>query len=418
MADTTELLKQSRACPADESIVGFADRDPFPFYEKLREQGSPVWDATARAWLLLDFDQCAAAERDESHFANAYVFADDLVKEIKGGGANITISRDDDHINDHIKLRRFHLKLLSPASVERFREPHIRPIIDLAVARLEGRTEADLAADFAAQIPPRVICSLLGMPYEDDAMMARILFLNEEIVNFIASGYRDEDLKARALAASRELNGMLLPYIRARREQPRDDFISRVWQEAPEAGITLDEEGALGLCRELYFAGSDTTVHGIANALHVLLEDDRVMAEVRADRGKPLAAVIEESLRLFNVVQFRHRFCMADTQVGDVTIRKGEMIILVHAAANRDPVKYACPHEVDVARRAPTDHLAFAKGTRSCVGSQLARVEMREAISALLDRYPEMAPDRTREAPFFRHLYMRSMGPLHVRLTA
>lgn len=414
MADTTELLKQSRACPAGESIVGFADRDPFPFYEALRGQGSPVWDATANAWLLLDFDQCAAAERDESHFANAYVFADDLVKEIKGGGANITISRDE----DHIRLRRFHLKLLSPASVERFREPHIRPIIDNAVARLEARAEADLAADFAAQIPPRVICSLLGMPYQDDAMMARILFLNEEIVNFIASGYRDAQLKKQALAASRELNEMLLPYIRARRDQPRDDFISRVWQEAPEAGIALDEEGALGLCRELYFAGSDTTVHGIANALYLLLNDENILAEVRADRGKSLAALVEESLRLFNVVQFRHRFCMADTEVGDVTVRKGEMIILVHAAANRDPGKYACPHEADIARRSPTDHLAFAKGTRSCVGSQLARVEIREAISALLDRYPGLALDRTREAPFFRHLYMRSMGPLHVRLSA
>ncbi len=414
MSDESALLKEARACPAHETIVGFTDADPFPFYDRLRAQGSPVWDAKANAWLVLDFDQCAAAEKDESHFANAYVFADDLVKEIKGGGANITISRDE----YHNKLRRFHLKLLSPASVERFREPHVRPIIDFALKRLEGRTEVDLFQDFAAQIPPRVICSLLGMPYEDDAMMARILFLNEEIVNFIASGYRDTELRDRALAASHELNEMLLPYIRARRDQPQDDFISRVWQEAPEAGIELDEQGALGLCRELYFAGSDTTVHGIANALYLLLNDDAAMARIRADRGKPLAALIEESLRLFNVVQFRHRFCVADAQIGDVPIRKGEMIILVHAAANRDPGKYGCPHEMDLDRRAPTDHLAFAKGTRSCVGSQLARVEMREAISALLDRYPTLALDRTKGKPEFRHLYMRSMGPLHAQLAA
>ena len=414
MSESAELLKEARACPAHKTIVGFTNADPFPFYERMREQGSPVWDAKANAWLVLDFDQCAAAEKDESHFANAYVFADDLVKEIKGGGANITISRDE----EHNKLRRFHLKLLSPASVERFREPHVRPIIDFALRRLEGRSEADLSADFAAQIPPRVICSLLGMPYEDDAMMARILFLNEEIVNSIASGYRDAELRDRALAASHELNDMLLPYVRARRDQPCDDFISRVWQEALEAGIALDEEGALGLCRELYFAGSDTTVHGISNALYLLLTDDAVMARVRADRGKPLAALIEESLRLFNVVQFRHRFCVADAEIGDVPIRKGEMIILVHAAANRDPEKYGCPHAMDLDRRAPTDHLAFAKGTRSCVGSQLARVEMREAISALLDRYPALALDRSKGEPVFRHLYMRSMGPLHARLSA
>jgi cytochrome P450 len=412
MSASAESVERPRACPAGETILGFAETDPFAFYERARALGSPVWDEGAKAWLVLDFEQCAAAERDESNFANAYVFADDIVKEIKGGGANITLSRDD----EHIRLRRFHLKLLSPASVERFREPFIKPIIDQAADRLIGRDRADLAEDYASQIPPRVICSLLGMPYEDDGMMARILFLNEEIVNFIASGYRDMELRDRALAASRELNEMLLPYVRARRDNPKEDFISRVWQEAPEAGITLDEQGVLGLCRELYFAGSDTTVHGIANSLHLLLSSEETMARVRADRGKALAALIEEGLRLFNVVQFRHRFCMQDAKVGDVTVKKGEMIILVHAAANRDPAKFACPHEADLDRRSPTDHLAFAKGTRSCVGSQLARVEMREAVSALLDRFERIEPDRDAAPPHFRALYMRSMGPLNVRL--
>src|SRR3546814_9297949 len=125
----------SRTCPADETIDGFTNRDPFAFYEQLRTLGSPIWDAKAKAWLVLDFDQCAAAERDESIFANAYIFADDLIRQIKGGGANITLSRDD----EHDRLRRFHLKLLSPASVERFREAHIRPIIDFVTDRFKGR---------------------------------------------------------------------------------------------------------------------------------------------------------------------------------------------------------------------------------------------------------------------------------------
>jgi cytochrome P450 len=412
MSGIAETVERPRSCPAGETILDFAEKDPFQFYERARALGSPVWDEGAKAWLVLDFDQCAAAQRDESKFANAYVFADDVVKAIKGGGANITLSRDE----EHIRLRRFHLKLLSPASVERFREPFIKPIIHQAVQRLEGRDHVDLAEEYAAQIPPRVICSLLGMPYQDDGMMARILFLNEEIVNFIGSGYRDIELRDRALAASKELNEMLLPYVRARRESPQEDFISRVWQEAPEAGVALDEEGALGLCRELYFAGSDTTVHGIANALYLLLSNAQIMETVRADRSKALATLVEEGLRLFNVVQFRHRFCMQDTQIGDVVVKKGEMIILVHAAANRDPAKYGCPHQADLDRRAPTDHLGFGKGTRSCVGSQLARVEMREAVNALLDRYGRIELNPNAEPPHFRALYMRSMGPLNVRL--
>lgn len=400
-----------RTVAGDDTIDGFYGRDPFAFYEQLRSAGSPIWDSRANAWLLLDFDQCAAAERDEALFANAYVFADDLTRRIKGGGANITLSVG----KQHDLLRRFHLKLLSPASVGRYRAAHIAPIVDFVADRMASAGGIDLFSGFAAQIPPRVICSLLGMPYDDDAMMARILHLNEEIVAFIASGYRGDDKRDRALAASDELNAILRPYISARRDQPRDDFISRVWQEAPEAGIALDEDEALGLCRELFFAGSDTTVHGIANALYLLLADADLQARVRADRGKPLAVLIEESLRLFNVVQYRHRICLADTRIGDADIAKGQTIILVHAAANRDPAHFGCPASVDLSRPSPTDHLAFGKGSRSCVGSQLARIEIRVAIETLLDRFDSLALDADAEPPRFQALYMRSMAPLHIR---
>ena len=316
-----------RTCPENESILNFTDSDPFDFYAKTASQGSPVWDESAKAWLILDYEQCAACERDESAFANAYVFADPIVRQIKGGGANLTLSRDE----EHDRLRKFHLMLLSPASVKQYLDVHIEPVIDNAFERIEKLGRCELTAELCAQIPPRVICRLLGMPDDDPVAMARILTLNEQIVHFIASGYRDAELRDGALAASAELNSMLIPYIRERRERPTDDFISRVWQEAPVDGIDLDEEGALGLCREIYFAGSDTTVHGLANALYLMLSDKELFERVRADRGKPLSALVEESLRLMNVVQFRHRFCIRDTQVGDTLIRNEEMIILVHA---------------------------------------------------------------------------------------
>lgn len=413
MTDTATAPDRTRTCPIGESVVGFADKDPFDFYERLRQAGSPTWDETARAWLVHDFGQCVIAERNEAHFANAYVFADAIVKEIKGGGANITLSRDD----DHVKLRRFHFKLLSAANIESYRNNHIQPVLAAALARLDGRDHADLSAEYAAIIPARVICSLLGMPIDDDAMVSEILACNDAIVAFIGSGYRDMVLRDKALAGSRRLNEMLLPYIKARREQRADDFISRVWNEAADFGIELDEAGALGICRELFFAGSDTTVHGIANALFLVLNDAEVMDRVRADRDAALAALVEESLRLMNVVQFRHRFCMVDTEVGDVTVKKGEMIILLHAAANRDPDLFACPADVNLDRPEPQAHLAFARGTRSCVGSALARTEMAEAVSQIIDRFPRLRLDPAADAPSFRGLYMRSMGPLKVLLT-
>lgn len=403
---------QPRTCPVGETIGGFADVDPFGFYERLRQIGSPAWDAGANAWLVHDFDQCLAAERDEKRFANAYVFADPIVTEIKGGGANITLSKDE----EHIKLRRFHFKLLSATNIESYRQNHIAPVLEAAIGRLEGRSTADLAGEYAAIIPARVICSLLGMPIDDDAMVAEILHCNDTIVAFIGSGYRDLNLRDKALAGSRRLNEMLLPYVRARRDDPQDDLISRVWREAPDFGIRMDEEAALGICRELFFAGSDTTVHGIANALYLVLSDPEVMARVKADPEDALSAVIEESLRLMNVVQYRHRFCLEDTEVGDVTVKKGEMIILVHAAANRQPDRFECPADVNLDRPDLPGHLAFGRGTRSCVGSSLARTEMREAVKEIIDRFPDLHLDPNAEPPSFRALYMRSMGPLNVVL--
>lgn len=395
---------------APASLLDFADADPFPAYEEWRAGGSPRWDEKANGWLILDYEQCCACERDESRFGNAYVHADATLREIKGGGANVTLSQEPEHMH----LRRFHLKLLSPSSVERYRTGHIVPVVDSLIARIAAAPRVDLCAAIGDQVPPRVICSLLGMPFEDDEAMARILALNGCIVDYIASGYRDPVLREQARIASRELNETLLPYVRARRAHPHDDFISRVWQQAPEAGLELDDAGVLGLCRELYFAGSDTTVHGIANLFYLLLTDRDIFERVRAERGKALAHAIEESLRLLNVVQFRHRICVADTRVGDAEIKEGQAIFLVHAAANRDPSAYGHPAAVDLERKAPTDHLAFGKGTRACVGAQLARVEMFEVADRLLDRFPDMRLDPDAPPPAFAGLFIRSMRPLNI----
>lgn len=281
----------------------WTDTDSFAFYDLLRKgDGSPVWDETAQGWLIYDYDNVVAAQRDESVFGNAYVNADETIRAIKGGGANVTLSQG----KEHDLLRRFHLKLLTPSNVERYRVSHVVPIITQQLDRIQNEHRVDAAADIADRIPPRVICSMLGIPADDDYAMQRLLDLNNEIVALITSGYRDPALRDRALAASAELNEVLRPFIRHRREEPGDDFISRVWLEAPGAGIDLDEDAALGLCRELYFAGSDTTVNGIANAVYMMLSRPGVLEAVRADRNKAVAGLIEESLRLIGVVYQRH----------------------------------------------------------------------------------------------------------------
>ena len=405
---------QRGVCVADvseHSILSIADKGPFEYYDHLREQTeSPVWDEQAKAWLVLDYAQCVDIEASEDIFGNAYMSADPVLFELKGGQANVTVSQGE----QHERLRKFHLALLSAKAVKEYAVNHIEPVVKYVLAQFAARGRADLRAEFAEQVVPRVILSLMNMPWQDDVLVKRILELNEAIVAFIGNNYRGEDKKQLALAASHELNAMLRPYVRARRENPGDDFISRVWLEAPTEYGELSEDDAIAICRELYFAASDTTIHGSSNALYLLLTDERVREQVYADREQNVRALIEESLRLYSVVQMRHRIAREDTSLAGKSIKRGDMLLLVHAAANRDPAQYECPHSAQLGRPRAAAHMAFGRGPRSCIGAQLARNEMICMINAVLDQLPNLRLDPNAQQPVFSGFYMRSFKPLQV----
>jgi cytochrome P450 len=388
-----------------------ADRDPFPHYEAMRSNGPAVWDPSMNAWLILDFKLCRYVElHEEDQFRTMYADADPLLVEIKGGKNNITVTQGE----QHQRLRRFHMSLLSFKALESYKQNIVMPIVEHSIASVAARPgRADLAADFGDHIPPRVICALLGMPWRDDGLIEETLRLHEEIMLWIGRGYRDPDSIARARAASRAINDLLLPYIRERRLHPQDDFISRVWLQAPREYGELTEEDALAICRELYLGGADTTVHGIANSLYLLLWNPEARRAVADDPGK-IGNLIEEAQRLYGSPQYRYRRANADCELGGVLIKKDDVLILLHGAANRDPEHFgACPATANLSRERPGDHLTFNYGPRSCIGAGLARMEMSEALKAVLERLPDVTPDAGAEQPRFAGLFMRSFRPLN-----
>jgi cytochrome P450 len=408
--DTAVAPSQPSGCPVNlRSLEG---QDPFPVYEALRQQGKVVWDDSLRGWLVLDYEICKHVELNEdTAFRNMYADADPLVVELKGGRANITVSQGE----QHARMRRFHMSLLSQKALASYRVNIVTPIIDAMLDRLATKPgKADLAADFGDEIPPRVICALLGMPWQDDDLIRKTLQLNEEIMQWIGRGYYDAQSVSAARVASASINELLLPYIRARREHPQDDFISRVWRDAPHEYGDLSEEEALAICRELYLGGADTTVHGIANCLYLLLWNPSMDAAVRGNREK-IPILVEEAQRLYGSPQWRYRRANADCVLGDVAIAKDQMIVLVHGAANRDPNHFgACPAAPDLTRARPRDHITFNYGPRTCVGIGLARMEMSDALNGILDRLPNVRPDPDAPQPRFANLFMRSFRPLHV----
>jgi cytochrome P450 len=395
------------------SMLSTLDKDPHAYYERLRGQGEVVWDAGMGGWAIMSYKLCRYIEEREDLFRHPYADANEEMLDIKGGPRNITVLQGE----EHQKLRRYLARMFAPNVVKDYTRDFLEPIITYLFDRIAPNGRADLATEISDQLPPRVFVALLGMDWMDEALVTRELVLHHAVMDWVG-GNRAPEVTQRARDASHELNAILAPEVKRRKVEPGTDIISRLWKEAPEVFAEVSEEDILAIGLELFLAGSDTSVHAIANAYYLLLSQPEVLATVNADRGTSLDMFVEESLRLLTVVQYRFRVANQDCELGGVQIKKNELVIPVNAAGNRDPERFECPHMVDLKRSMPRQHLGFNLGTRMCIGAPLARAELREAIIAVLDRLPNVKLDPTMPAPKFANFYTRSMRPLHVTFDA
>lgn len=231
---------------------------------------------------------------------------------------------------------------------------------------------ADLVTAFAKPVPAIVICELLGVPYEDRG------FFQEHIDNFLGGEAGDEELMASYTA----VQGYLAELVAAKRANPTDDVLSDLTD-----GDLTDEE-LKGMALILLSAGFDTTANMLALGTFALLRNPAQLAALRADPALADRAV-EELLRYLSVAKQFMRVALEDVELGGRTVKAGTTVILCLNTANRDPERFADPHVLDL-RRQDGGHLSFGHGVHQCLGQQLARVEMRVAFPALINRFPTL----------------------------
>ncbi|MFC4112877.1 cytochrome P450 [Nonomuraea zeae] len=236
----------------------------------------------------------------------------------------------------------------------------------------QAGSSADLVTAFAKPIPAIVICELLGVPYED-----RDSF-QEQIDTFLGGETSDEELIA-AYTATQEYLARL---VAAKRANPTDDLLSDLTDS------DLTDEELRGMALILLSAGFDTTANMLALGTFALLQNPAQLAALRADPALTDKAV-EELLRYLSVAKTFMRTALEDVELGGHTIKAGTTVILSYHTANRDPERFTDPHVLDLARQ-DGGHLAFGHGIHQCLGQQLARVELRVALPALLDRFPAL----------------------------
>jgi cytochrome P450 len=280
-------------------------------------------------------------------------------------------------------------------------EPAIREIALQVLGGLEDREECDLVADVAQPFVARVIGSFMGVPPEDDEMWATIMN------NTLGAGDPDRTPEGAQTVMENEVPQAFercAKLIAERRESPTDDLTSVLVHAEVDGEKLEDHEIVMGFFL-LMAAGNDSTKATYSSGMRALMENPEQREKVLADPSL-VPAVVEESLRMFPAFAHFARTATQDTELHGQTIRKGEKVVMWYPSSNRDESRFEDPDRFDVGREA--EHQAFGAGGRHfCLGTALARLELRVLIEETLRRYPriELAGEpKFVESPFANQL--------------
>jgi len=310
---------------------------------------------------------------------------------------------------DHTRLRKLAGKAFAPKVVNAL-QPEISALVDGLLDRIAERGRFDVIGDFAYPLPVQVICRLLGVPLEDEPQFSHASALLAQALDpFITfTGAPSEGINER-LQAGLWLREYLHNLIEQRRSHPGDDLMSGLIA-VEESGDQLTEPEIVSTCVLLLVAGHETTVNLIANAILALLRHPLQWAALGADAARA-PAVIEETLRYDPPVQMVGRIAADDMTIAGVDVPAGDVMMLLLAAAQRDPAEFERPDDFDPGR-GTMRHLGFGRGLHYCLGAPLARLEAGLALPALATRFPGARLDS--EPQYKANVTLRGLSTLTV----
>jgi cytochrome P450 len=310
---------------------------------------------------------------------------------------------------DHTRLRKLVSKAFVPKVVKAL-EPDITALVDGLLDKVEEQGSFDVIADLAYPLPVAVICRLLGVPIEDEpkfshasALLAAAL---DPVISFTGQAPDSFD---EMFEAGLWLRGYLRELIARRRSDPGDDLMSGLIH-VEESGDQLTEDEIVATCNLLLVAGHETTVNLIANAILAMLRHPAQWTALGSDPQR-VSAVVEETLRYDPPVQLMGRIAADDMTIGEATVPKGDVMMLLLAASHHDPAAFDRADEFDPDRE-NIRHLAFGKGPHFCLGAPLARLEAAVALSKVTARFPHA--EMVGEPQYKPNLTLRGLASLEV----
>ena len=383
--------------------------DPYPIYRQLRERG-PLELPDSNLVVFSSFAECDEVFRHPSSCADR--LKSTAAQQAIAEGAQARPFGTPGFLfldpPDHTRLRRLVSKAFSPKVVKGL-ESDITALVDGLLDKVDDAREFEVIRDLAYPLPVAVICRLLGVPVEDEAKFSwASSLLAQGLDPFIAFTGQPQGFEER-LEAALWLRGYLRDLLQQRRAHLAEDLMSGLIA-VEEAGDQLTEDEIVATCNLLLIAGHETTVNLIANGVLAMLRHRYVWTGLANDAGQA-PAIVEETLRYDPPVQLAGRIAGADMTIGDIRIPKGDNMMLLMAAAHRDPAFIDRPDDFDPGRAA-VRHLAFGLGPHFCLGAPLARLEATVALSAVTRRFPQAR--LTGEPVYKPHVTLRGMAQLDV----
>jgi cytochrome P450 len=390
--------------------------DPYTPARRLREAG-PVHRTPLGLSLLTRYADCAAVLQSNvwSHAEEAGQLHPSIAAEEAAEELPTSFLWMDPP--DHTRLRTLVSKAFTPRTVAQLR-PRIEHLCTHLVDAALEHGEFDLIDLIAYPLPLTIVCELIGVPAADHKAAQK--WSQDLARGFDPDVLMTPEAHAARSTASRDFQRYFRELIDQRREHPEDDLLSAL-AAVEDRGDVLTETELLTTCVTTLVAGHETTVNLVGSGLLALMRNPAELARLRA-HPEYVPSAVEELLRYEPPVQMTTRSATEPVTVAGHDFRPGDGVVVLVNSANRDPLAFAAPDRLDVARyhdrrNPPPRHLAFSLGIHYCLGAPLALLEMEVLLHELLRRVGTMEP-LTGNPPYKPNLIVRGLSELPVRFEA
>jgi cytochrome P450 len=369
--------------------------NPFPFYRALRQQQPVYYDPKLDTYLVTRYEDAQTVLRDpityslehgyQDRYANGFV--DELAEIMNrdGGGFIRDIIASDPPA--HTRLRKLLENAFTAHRVKTL-EPRIRQMVVELIEPLADRGHGDGMKDIGAPLTARIICEQLGFEFNEVGTEKIARWTTALLAQIGRMQTREQMLEnARQMC---ELQNYIIPHIRAREAQPREDMMSDLVHARldDDKNPTLSFEEKVSCIRALLIAGNDTTAAALANLMMILATQPQLAQQLYESREdeRLVMRFVEEVLRLEPPSHGLYRTTMKEVELGGTRLPARAQVCILFASANDDDTQFTCPRSLDISRPNITKHITFGAGIHLCIGAALARMEIKVAAQEIIRR--------------------------------